>query len=558
MSISQRIINERKRLLPTIPIALSLYIVLSSFARPGISADGMIYLQIARNIHSGIGLGWQASWVPPLHSCMIALINWMFDVQNLLTSSAVVGALMGISLVVAVWLLAEEVFGCTVALGASLVVALFPHFLWISKSPEAECTYTALLVFALWLLCVALRKQSVLTYILCGCVFAMVYLSRSEGVLVMFFVLIAVFATEGRRILKNKIIYFIAALLVSFFIVSSPYLMFLKRHYGAWVISPKSTYVLIWMKYKTYQDNDLGETSIEELWGLTKDGKLKWQVPSGISDLVGYLMSHPAKSARVYLNNIQMEVPGNIPNNSGMEKYPQVFPVIFALATIISIFRCWGDHSIRNKVVLLAPFMMILVLPIFTRGWWKYLVPYTPLLIIMGCAGIVFASETFFKKITKSTGQFFSLVVMISIAVYFRLLAFPIHHFTPTYSGKATALPHPKIVDQRAAYAAEQEMGGRWIAEKYGPGHNYMVRWLKLNYHLNGLWTAEPVADYEKLYSYAIRQGAEYYVVESDGTIPVEEIAKAPSGFRFDAIYRSPQSGYTIAIYRITSITAQE
>ena len=294
---------ELKRLAPVLPFVLALYLILSSFSRPGITADGQTYLQIARNLHLGIGLGWQALWVPPLHSCLVALVGWLPGVADLLFASALVGALMGLFLVVAVWLLAEELFGRTVAMGAALVAALFPHFHWIFKAPEAECTYTAFLVFSLWLFCFAWRKQSLQLFIFSGIAFSLSYMSRSEGFLIMLFVIAAALFEQWRSRTSANYLRCIALFLLAFLITSLPYMLFLKKHYGSWVISPKSTYVQIWMKSKIYQDNELGEVDNEELWGLTDSGKLKWQVPSGAGDLLAYLMSHPAKSAQVYLYN---------------------------------------------------------------------------------------------------------------------------------------------------------------------------------------------------------------------------------------------------------------
>jgi 4-amino-4-deoxy-L-arabinose transferase-like glycosyltransferase len=556
MNIVQRVIKEPRRLAPVIPIALVLYLMFSSFSRPGITADGQTYLQIARNIHFGIGLGWQSLWVPPLHSCLVALVGWLPGVSDLLLASAIVGALMGVFLVVSAWLLTEEVFGRTVAMGASLVVALFPHFLWIYKAPEAECTYTAFLIFSFWLFFVAQRKQSLYLFILSGIAFSLTYMSRSEGFLVMIFVITASLFAEWRCRMQGKQLRFIAILLLAFLITSFPYMLFLKKHYGSWVISPKSTYVLIWMKSRIYHDNNLGEAGNEELWGLTDSGKLKWQVPSGIGDVVTYLMSHPGKSAQVYLDNLLREVPGRIPNNSGMEQYPQVFPVILALAAIAAIFRRWGEASTRNKSVFLSPFLMLLVLPVFTEGWWKYLVPYAPLLIILGCAGITFTMEILLKTLPHTARRNLSLAVMLILAVYLRLTAFPLHIFSSSgMSSTSTPLPSAEI-NARYTYAAEAEKAGSWIAEKLGPGHNYMVRlWSKSIYHLNGLWTAEPVADYERLYAFALSQGAEFYVVENNGSIPFKNNTSVPPGLRFETMYRSPQSGYTVAVYRFTPIT---
>ncbi len=553
MTFLRQICNEPKRLFPVIPFALSWYVLFSTFSRPGISADGQTYLQIARNLHFGAGLGWQALWVPPLHSILIALVGWFPGVPDLLMAAAIVGAVMGGLLTVAVWLLASELFGCSVALGASVIAALFPHFLWISKAPEAECTYTALLVCSLWFFAVALRKRTAGMFILVGIAFSLTYMARSEGFLVMLFIVAAALFAEWRRTLRGNMVRLIALLLLAFILTSLPYLVFLRNQYGGWVISPKSTYVLIWMKDRIYHDNNRGEVGNEELWGLTGSGKLKWQVPTGFGDVASYLMSHPAKSAHVYLANLLQEVPGRIPNNSGMERYPQVFPVILALAALFASFRKWGEGSDRNKAVLLSPFLILLVLPVFTEGWWKYMVPYAPLLIVLGCAGIAFAAELLFKRVPQLAGRV-SLGIMLVVALFFRFTVFPVPIVQSQEPG-ATRVEQPSAeVAARRAYAVDADNAGHWIAETMGPGHNYMVAWSKLIFPLNGLWTAMPVAEYPRLHAFALKQGAEFLLAEMDGSVPDKQLEEAPPGLTYVTRYRSPQSGYTVAIYRFVPL----
>jgi len=77
-----------------------------------------------------------------------------------------------------------------------------------------------------------------------------------------------------------------------------------------------------------------------------------------------------------------------------------------------------------------------------------------------------------------------------------------------------------------------------------------MVPWSKLIYPLNGLWTAAPVAEYNQLHAFAMQQGAEFYLAEMDGSVPEKQIEEAPPGLKFVTMYRSPQSGYTVAVYR--------
>jgi hypothetical protein len=263
-------------------------------------------------------------------------------------------------------------------------------------------------------------------------------------------------------------------------------------------------------------------------------------------------MSHPGKSARVYLENLLGEVPGRIPNNSGMERYPQLFPVFLSVAALFAPFRRWGKQSRRSKAVLLSPFLILLVLPVFTGGWWKYLVPYAPLLIILGCAGITFAADCLCQRVPRAVGRTVSIAVMLTLAVYFRLSAYPLPLFSSQGVGVA---PQPSAeIMARRSYAADADRAGRWIAQTLGPGHNYMVPWSKLIYPLNGLWTAAPVADYPRLHAYALKQGAEFYLVELDGFVPAKQIEETPPGLKFVTLYRATDSDYKVAVYRFTPL----
>src|SRR5512138_3387201 len=101
--------------------------MLFQFHLPGISIDGQVYLQIARNIHYGIGLGWQALWVSPLHSILIALVAYLPGAHDLQVAAGVVSLLMGIALTVSLYFLAATVFNRKVGILATIVVISFPH-----------------------------------------------------------------------------------------------------------------------------------------------------------------------------------------------------------------------------------------------------------------------------------------------------------------------------------------------------------------------------------------------------------------------------------------------
>jgi 4-amino-4-deoxy-L-arabinose transferase-like glycosyltransferase len=528
-----------------IPLGVSIAIITYFYALPGLTADGHIYLQIARNIRYGIGLGWQALWCPPMHSILIALASWLPGVPDILTAAGIVTPLMGVLLPVAVYFLAAGIFSRSVAVAAAIITAAFPQLLFLTFSTDADITYTVFLITALALLHATAKRRSYLLALLAGVFFSLAYQTRSEGFLVMLFTLFVLCASEGLRFYKSFLLKCCAVTVLAFLLTSSPYLLFLKKHYNAFVISPKSTYVLIWMKSRIYHDNDKGETSNEELWGLAPDGKYAWQHPSGLRDVVAYLMTHPEKSLRVYLTNLSREIPGRIPNNSGCLHYPQVYPVYLVALAIFMAFRRWDKKSDYGKVILFSPFLLLLILPVFTDGWWKYLVPYSPLIFIAGSAGLFQVANLISQRFKKTEGTHIavmaSLIITTLLAGYY--LSLRIVRQAPVATGSSPA---------RMIFAEETRKAAEMARQRFGPGRNYMVSWNKMIYYLDGLWTAEPIANFPDMMRFAISNNVEYIVRESaTSEMSGADLEMVPPGLKLAAVYRSPRIDYTVAFYRV-------
>jgi len=540
-----------RRLSVLIPVVLSLIVICANYHVPGITADGVTYLQIARNILLGKGLGWQALWAPPLHSVLIAGVSYLAGMKDLLAVAGIVSPFMFFCLVLTVYGLAIELFDLRTALVASLFAALFPHLVFIAFYPEGEITYAFFLTLSLFLCVRTVTRESAAAAAAAGVAFAFAWMARSEGFIVMAFVFACVTALQGRRFYRTAVFRCCLLSALFFFLTASPYLVFLKHHYGSWVISPKSTYVMIWMKSRVYHDNDKGEMGNDELWGLTSDGKkLRWQEPKGLTDLAGYLLSNPGKSLSVYLHNLGMEVPGRIPNNSGMERYPQLYPVYLVLAALLAVFLPWGDCAREKRGVLLAPLLILLVLPVFTEGWWKYMVPYLPVVIILAARGFSAGAEIVAGKLSaRSAGWLGSALLAGTTLLIGARLLFAVH---PLSMGPAAPQPPPSAeISLRRDLADEARKAGQWGAQRFGPGKNYMVGWSKIVYYLDGLWTALPVAEYQQVLDYARRNGVDYLVVELLGEGSRTEPEKTPYGLELAGVYRSDSSPYMAVFYRV-------
>lgn len=534
------------RFLVIIPAILSIIILWYHYHVPGLSTDGVVYLQIARNILSGIGLGWQALWFPPLHSVLIAAVSYLTGIKDLLAVAGIVAPFMGFLLVLAVYFLASQLFDRRTALIASVLSALFPHLINFSFSPEAEITYTSFLVLSLALYVASIRRNSHCFAVLAGLSFALAYLARSEGFVIMALVFSVTTAVQGQRFYRSKVFKLSATATVLFFLAASPYLVFLKKHYGTWVISPKTSYVMSWMKSRIYHDNDKGEIFNDELWGLNSAGKLRWQEPKGTGELAEYLISNPTKNLSVYMHNLSMEIPGRIPNGSGMEHYPQVYPLYLALAALFAVFGRWGEYSREKKCVLLSPFIILLILPIFTEGWCKYLVPYLPLLIITASWGFTVITDMVFKKILGINDE---KMQAVCIAILVCIVA---SRFIFALQAKSET-PISQYKQFRAEYPAEAKKAGEWAVSKFGAGKNYMVIWCKLVYYLNGSWTPEPVAGINETLKFAKANKVDYVVKEMiGGDYAAEEIMTPPAGLQYVGLYKSSERQYAIAYYRLS------
>lgn len=504
-----------------------------------ISADAVFDAQIARNILLGDGLGWQATLQPPFHAILTTILYPLTD--NILVSGTLVSKLMWWLLPIPVYLLAKDIFGVRAALISATLVFFHPHFAFSSGMMEPTVTYPTLLLLGVSFAWLAFSKRSFFYSILGGLFFSFSFLSRSEGLLIFLFsfacmVLIFIKELTDKRDIRKILI--LVVLLTSFILASLPYILFLKDTYGKLVLSPKSTYVQIWMKWRIYHDNDLGEQGNPDLWGLSKNGKLMWQEPKGIGDLVQYLMSQPEKSLRVYLENFSRQIPGRIPNNSGQWLYPQVYPWYFVIPALFWIVVSLAGREKREETLfLLSPFAILLVLPVFSDGWWKYLLPYSPFLIILAVAGISNLCERFHWRHLLPT-----FAVVIAIYSLWTVKASPL-------------VKHGnRDIMMRISTAQEQKKAGEWAQKRFNGIPNYMTQWSKLAYYLDGRWTAMPVTDYNGMVWYARKNRVDYLVFETSGRGESEEIVRVMRNtpdLEVADVYESPTMSYGAVFLRL-------
>ncbi len=461
----------------------------------GISSDGLYYFHMTRNIVKDFELGWQGSFTCPFYSILMATLYPI--VGDIALSGVWVTKIFSLLLPIAIFLFAKELFDFKVAFFSTLLSCFHPHISYIAKHNgyvEPEMVYIVLQIFSFYLIWLAYKKEEVRLSLLAGFFSALAYLTRSEGLMVFFLAIFSILIFLKSE-LKSKI-KLSSVTVVVFLITALPYLIFLKDIYGGWVSSPKFSNVVIGGDQYFY--NVEKRRPVPEFWYLTDNGKFTWQEKKGIKDLIAYLMKDPETQWENYKTGLKYIFTMKIPNSSGMDYYPSVFPWYFVIPAFIFLIIYIKNHNERLKAVyLLSFFPMLFILNILSGIWWKYLVAYSPFLIILTVALVEKISE-------KINFKFLCMLFVIIVALF------------SYYSYIKTAKKPSAYVTMKGNYVTAQKNAAQWAKKFLKPNANYMLPWSKLIYFLDGKWILLPLTDYDRLYWYSKKNKVDYIVLEGE------------------------------------------
>jgi 4-amino-4-deoxy-L-arabinose transferase-like glycosyltransferase len=318
-----------------------------------ISADGISYVNIAKDFISGRGLA-AATHYPPFYPILVGLASTLC--HDFETAGLAVSVVMGCLLVVPVYLLGAEFFGKRVGVAAAVLSITWPTLRYWSTAVMSQATYITLLLFGVYFLWQAYKKSSLLFSVLAGVFFACAHLTRSEGVLVLFveIVVLVLFTFINRLPLKK--LFCVLTCLGVFLIVCSPYLALLHESTGKWQLTGKSK--------STIAD------SLSEYLGkpdLKHDPSFKE---------IGYL-----DLFRVYPDFIRTNYLKNI-----KKCWDDMLPLYgWILAAVGFIAGGMGREKLCERAYLLATFAPLSVIIIFFFIGPEYTQPYLPVLFL--CIG---------------------------------------------------------------------------------------------------------------------------------------------------------------------------
>ena len=219
-------------------ISLSVRIYLSFFTYV-IRNDSVAFMQNAKFFAGGDFLSGLRHDYHPLYSFLMAVMYKV--IPDMEISGTIVSVLFGTLTVIVFYLIGKSVFDRKISFVSSVILALHPYAVRFSVDIISESTYFFFFISAFGLGYFALAKRRYYLFALTGICSALAYLVRPEGIGIILIV-------AGWCILKDlarfKIVWkekiaSILIIIVSFFVFSLPYLVYIKNERGAWSLTKK-------------------------------------------------------------------------------------------------------------------------------------------------------------------------------------------------------------------------------------------------------------------------------------------------------------------------------
>jgi 4-amino-4-deoxy-L-arabinose transferase-like glycosyltransferase len=385
--------------------------------------DESFYLWLARSLFSGEGFTYYCGkpelHFPPLFPIVLGVLHWI--VGDWEAVSRVAYVIFGGLLPLPVYWLAREMHGRRVALPASLLVAILPAFTSgiLFAGTMSEPLYLFCLFWGLHHVFIALRDLGLKSCFLGGALLSLAYLARPEGEV--FFVvslvcLCAVLAWRRSLSLRASLLRPMV-LLLSFLVMASPYLVYLRSHLGFWTLTTKSTTTYLTTRPLVVDDR-AGFHKLNS--GLNAEGEIVMyahEFDKGILDLL--------------LGPYRHRVIPDVATNGKMAFEYFLRPwiwgrVLLALALLGLVGASWsrGRFSVELfNFVIVAPVMPVLVFFITDRFLYPWLLP----LVIWSALGLnhlfTWVDETEFPGFLGRRGPRVVLQAALALALCAYLLS---------------------------------------------------------------------------------------------------------------------------------------
>ncbi|MGD9498250.1 MAG: ArnT family glycosyltransferase [Armatimonadota bacterium] len=496
-------------------------------------ADESAYTSLAQSIASGAGmsLGGEAHvHFPPGYPFAISLA--LRCGAGPARAGQIVSVIAGVALVLAMGLLARDLYGARVGVVAATMLVLLPDAVQRATAGMSEALFTVLLVAAYTALVRSYRAQRPLGravgVLSAGLLFGAGYLVRPEGLLAATLAALAVMALALSAHRGIPSASGDAALVIAgSALVALPYVLYLHSVTGAWQLTGKGAYTALGLSGGS---NQPGEKA-ERWYGLTEDGELRAERAEEIAPSMLELFSPRQYAKRLYDTY-----------NSTVESYTD--PIFMALIGIGALASLVSPRRTALALLPVSALGLGVVLPAVHPGR-RYLSPLITLLVVFAALGAVHLSERI-AALRAGSGE------EAQIAVPAAPWLVPIVLLV--------TLPwlKPSVIDwwqapRTGEIPLEEKTAGEWIARNLAPDAILMVAEARIGYYAHRRSVTTPFAQLPAVLDYARAHGVTHLVVTERWTSslrpklePLLDPANAPPELKLVHHQQTPE-GWSVA-----------
>ena len=205
-----------------------------------INSDGVRYIGEAKDFFFGRNSAALSSLDPPLYPLLVALLySWVGDWE---LSGQLWSLASGVLLMLPLYGLLKDIYGERAALVGCALAAIGPYLARYSAHVRTESIYLLLFTTAVWLFYRGIQGRSLARLFYGGLVAGLAYLTRPEAVGLLVIVPVTLVLIQWNR--KNYGWGWLSrgslCVALGFFIFALPYVWYLSREAGEWMISRKA------------------------------------------------------------------------------------------------------------------------------------------------------------------------------------------------------------------------------------------------------------------------------------------------------------------------------